>query len=179
MSKNVQTNIQLHSLHILVRLCSKSFKLGFSNMWAKNFQAQFQRGRGARDQTANISWIMEKAKEFQKNLNFCLIDYAKAFDCDYNQLWKILKVMGVPDHLTYLLIKLYAGQEATVRTGHGTTNWLQIGKGVWQGYMLSSCLFNFYAEYTMWNAGLDKPQAGIKIARTEISTTSVMQIIPH
>ena len=96
---------------------------------------------------ANICWIIEKAREFQKNIYFCFIDDAKAFDCvDHNKLWKILKEMGIPDHLTCLLRSLYAGQEATVRTGHGTTDWFQIGKGVRQGCMLSPCLFNFYAE---------------------------------
>ena len=112
---------------------------------------------------------MEKAREFQKNIYFCFIDYAKAFDCvDHNQLWKILKEMGIPDHLTCLLKNLYAGQEATVRTGHGTTDWFQIGKGVRQGCILSPCLFNFYAEYIMKNAGLEEAQAGIKIARRNI-----------
>ena len=107
-----------------------------------------------------------KVREFQKNIYFCLIDYAKAFDCvDHNKLWKILKQMGIPDHLTGLLRNLYSGQEATVRTGHGTTDWLQIGKGVRQGYILSPCLFNLYAEYIMRNAGLEEAQAGIKIAR--------------
>ena len=103
-----------------------------------------------RDQLANIHWIMEKAREFQKNIYFCFIDYAKAFDCvDQNQLWKILREMGIPDHLTFLLRNLYTGQEATVRTGHGTTDWFQIRKGVCQGCILSPCLFNFYAEYIM------------------------------
>ena len=122
----------------------------------------------AEDQIANIHWIMEKAREFQKNI--CFIDYAKAFDCvDHNKLWKILKEMGIPDHLTCLLRNPYAGQEATVRTGHGTTDWFQIGKGVCQGYILSPCLFNFYAEYIMRNAGLKEAQAGIKIARININ----------
>ena len=113
---------------------------------------------------------MEKAREFQKNIYFCFIDYAKAFDCvDHNKLWKILKEMGIPDHLTCLLRKLYAGQETTVRTGHGTTDWFQIGKGVCQGCILSPCLFNFYAEYIMRNAGLEEAQAGIKIARRNIN----------
>ena len=112
---------------------------------------------------------MEKAREFQKNFYFCFIVYAKAFGwVDHNKLWKILKVMGIPDHLTCLLRNLYAGQEATVRTGHGTTDWFQIGKGVRQGYILSPCLFNFYAEYTMRNAGLEEAQAGIKIAGRDI-----------
>uniref|UniRef100_A0A4W2F230 Reverse transcriptase domain-containing protein n=1 Tax=Bos indicus x Bos taurus TaxID=30522 RepID=A0A4W2F230_BOBOX len=113
---------------------------------------------------------MEKAREFQKNTYFCFIDYAKAFDCvDHNKLWKILKEMGIPDHLTFLLRNLYEGQEATVRTGHGTTDWFQIGKGVRQGYILSPCLFNLYAEYIMRNAGLEEAQAGIKIAGTNIN----------
>ena len=133
-------------------------------------QAGFRKGRGTRDQIANIYWIIEKAREFQKNIYFCFIDYAKAFGCvDHNKLWKILKEMGIPDHLTCLLRNLYAGQEATVRTGHGTTDWLQIEKGVHKGYILSPCLFNFYAEYIMWNAGLDEAQAGIKIARWNIN----------
>ena len=113
-------------------------------------QAGFRKGRGTRDQIANICWIIEKAREFQKNIYFCFIDYAKAFDCvDHNKLWKILKEMGIPDHLICLLRNLYAGQEATVRTGHGTTDWFQIGKGVHQGCKLSPCLFNLYAEYIM------------------------------
>ena len=120
----------------------------------------------ARDQIANIHWIIEKAREFQKNIYFCFIDYAKAFDCVYhNKLWKILQEMGIADHLTCLLRNLYAGQEATVTTGHGTTDWFQIGKGVHQGCILSPCLFNFYAEYIIRNAGLEEAQAGIKIAR--------------
>ena len=119
-------------------------------------QAGFRQGRGTRDQIASIHWIIEKAREFQKNIYFCFIDYAKAIDCvDHKTLWKILKEMGIPDHLTCLLRNLYAGQEATDRTGHGTTDWFQIGKGVHQGCRLSPCLFNFYAEYIMRNAGLE------------------------
>ena len=111
-----------------------------------------------------------KAREFQKNIYFCFTDYAKAFDCvDHNKLWKILREMGIPDHLTYLLRNLYAGQEATLRTGHGTTDWFQIGKGVCQGCILSPCLFNFYAECIMRNAGLEETQAGIKIARRNVN----------
>ena len=133
-------------------------------------QAGFRKGRGTRDQIANIRWIMEKARDFQKNIYFCFIDYAKAFDCvDHNKLWKILKEIGIPDHLTCLLRNLYAGQEAIVRTGHETTDWLQIGKGVHQGCILSPCFFNFYAEYITRNAGLDDTQAGIKIARRNIN----------
>ena len=111
-------------------------------------QAEFRKGRGIRDQIANIRWIIEKAREFQENIYFCFIDYAKTFDCvDHNKLWKILKEMGIPDHLTCLLRNLYAGQKATVRTGHGTMDLFQIGKGVPQGCILSPCLFNLYAEY--------------------------------
>ena len=117
-------------------------------------QAGFRKGRGNRDQIANIHWIIEKARQFQKNIYF--IDYTKAFDCvDHNKLWKILQEMGIPDHLICPLRNLYAGQEATVRTGHGTTDWFQTGKGVPQGCVLSPCLFNLYAEYIMrstsWN----------------------------
>ena len=133
-------------------------------------QAGFRKGRGTKDQIGNICWIMEKAREFQKNIYFCFIDYAKAFDCvDHNKLWKILKEMRIPDHLTCLLRNLYAGQEATVRTGHGKTDWLQIGKGVRQGCILSLCMFNLYAEYIMRNAGLEEAQAGIKIAGRTIN----------
>ena len=133
-------------------------------------QAGFRKRRGTRDEIANIYWIMEKEREFQKNIYFCFIDYAKAFDCvDHNKLWKILKEMGIPNHLTCLLRNLYAGQEATVRNGHGTIDWFQIGKGVCQGCILSPCLFNFYAEYIMRNAGLKEAQAGIKIAERNVN----------
>ena len=126
--------------------------------------------RGTKDQIANIHWIFRKAREFQKNICFCFIDYAKAFDCvDDNKLWKILQEMGILDHLTCLLRNLYAGQKVTVKTGHGTTDWFQIGKEVLQGCMLSPCLFNFYAEYIMRNAELDEAQAGIKIAGRNIN----------
>uniref|UniRef100_A0A4W2GUH4 Reverse transcriptase domain-containing protein n=1 Tax=Bos indicus x Bos taurus TaxID=30522 RepID=A0A4W2GUH4_BOBOX len=132
-------------------------------------QAGFRKGRGTRDQIANIRWIMEKAREFQKNIYFCFIDYAKAFDCvDHNKLWKILEEVGIPDHLNCFLRNLYAGQEAIVRTGHGTTDWFQIGR-VRQGCILSPCLFNSYAEYIMRNAGLEEAQTGIKIARRNIN----------
>ena len=113
---------------------------------------------------------MEKAREFQKNISFCFVDYAKAFDCvDHKKLWKILKEMGIPDHLTCFLRNLYAAQEATVRTGHGKTDWFQIGKEVRQGCILSPCLFNFYAEHIMRNTGLDEAQAGTKIAWRNIN----------
>ena len=122
--------------------------------------AGFRKGRGTRDHIANIHWIIKKAREFHKNIYFCFIDCAKAFDCvNHDKLWKILKKMGIPDNLTYLLRNLYAGQEATLRTGHGTTGWFQIGKGVSQGCILSPYLFNLYAEYIMRNAGLDEAQA--------------------
>ena len=133
-------------------------------------QTGFRKGRGTRDQIANIRWIIEKAREFQKNIYFCFNDYAKAFDCvDHNKLWKILQDVGLPNHLTCLLRNLYAGQEATVRTGHETTDWFQTGKGAHQGCILSPCLFNFYAEYIMRNAGLEEAQAGIKIAGRNIN----------
>ena len=115
-------------------------------------------------------WIIEKVTEFQKYVYFCFIDYAKAFDCvDHNKLWKILQEMGIPDHLTCLLGNMYAGKESTVRTGHGTTDWFQIGKGICQGSILSPCLFNLYAEYIMRNAGLEEAQAGIKTARRNVN----------
>ena len=134
-------------------------------------QSGFRKGRGTRDQIVNICCIIKKAIEFQKNIYFCFIDYAKAFDCvDHNKLWKILKEMGIPDHLTcHILRNLYECQEATVRTGNGTTDWFQIGKGLRQGCILSPCLFNLYAEYIMQNARLDETQAEIKIARRNIN----------
>ena len=144
----------------------------YINQELPSVQVGFRKGKGTRYQIANIRWVIKRASEFQKTIYFCFI--AKVFDCvDHNKLWKILKVMGIPDHLTCLLRNLYAAQEATVRTGQGTTDWFQIGKGVRQGYILSPCLFNIYAEYIMRNAGLDEPQAGIKIAG-EISITSDM-----
>ena len=133
-------------------------------------QARCRKSRGTRDQIANIHWINKKATEFQKNIYFCFNDYAKAFDCvDNNKLWKILQNMGIPEHLTCLLRNLYAGQEAIVRTGHVTTDWFQIRKGVRQRCILSPCLFNLYAEYIMRNAGLGEAQTVIKIARRNIN----------
>ena len=133
-------------------------------------QAGFRKGRGTRDQIVYICWIMQKAREFQKNIYFCFIDYAKAFDyVNHNKLWKILQEMGIPDHLICLLRNLHAGQEATVRIGHGTTDWYQVGKGVHQNCILSPCLFNLYAEYIMRNARLDEAQAGIKSDRRNIN----------
>ena len=133
---------------MLARYCSKTFKLGskqYVNRELSDVQAGYRKGKGTRDQIANIRWIIEKVKEFQKNIYFCFIDYTKVFDCvDHNKLWKILTEMGLLDHITCLLRNLYAGQEAIVRTGQGTTDWFQIGKGVCQGCILSSCLFNLF-----------------------------------
>ena len=138
----------------------------YVNCELPDVQAGFRKGRGTRDQIANIHLIIEKARDFLKNIYFCFIDYTKAFDCvDHNKLWKILQEMGIPDHLNCLLRNLYAGQEATVRFGHGTIDWFQIGKGC----ILSSCLFNLYAEYIVWHARLDESQAEIKIAGRNIN----------
>ena len=140
----------------------------YVNRELSDVQAGFRKGRGTRDQIANICWIIEKAREFQKDIYFCFIDYAKVFNCvDHNKLWKILKEIVIPDHLTCLLRN--AGQEATVRTGHGTTDGFQIGKGVHQGCILSPCLFNLYADYIMRKAGLEETEAGIKIAGRNIN----------
>ena len=134
-----------------------------------DIQAGFRKGRGTRDQTANICWIIKKARVPEKHL-FLLYWLCQTFDyVDHNKLWKILKEMGIPDHLTCLLRNLYAGQEATVRSGHGTTNWFQIGKRVRQGCILPPCLLNLYADYIMRNAGLEEAQAGVKIARRNIN----------
>ena len=142
----------------------------YVNRELPDVQAGFRKGRGTRDQIANTSWIIEKAREFQENIYFCFIDYARAFDCvDRNKLWKILQEMGISGHLTCLLRNLYAGQEARVRTGHGTTHWFQIGKGVHQSCILSLCLFNFYTDYIMRNAGLEEAQAWIKITGRNIN----------
>ena len=133
-------------------------------------QVGFRKGRGTRHQIVNICWIMEKAREFHKNTYFFFIDYGKAFDCvDHNKLWKILQDIGIPDHLTCLLQNLYAVQEATVRTRHGTMDSFKIGKEVCQGCILWPCLFNLYAEYIMRNAGQEETQAGIKIAGRNIN----------
>ena len=142
-------------------------------------QAAFRKkGRATRDQIVSICWIIEKAREFQKNIYFCVIDYAKAFDCvDHSKLWEILQEMGIPDHLTCLLRNLCAGQEATVRTRHGPTDWFQIGKGICQGCILSPCLFNFYAEYIMRNTGLEEAQLESRL-QGEISINPNMQMTP-
>ena len=148
----------------------------YVNWELADVQAGFRKGRGTRDQIANIRWIMERAREFQKNIYFCFIDYAKAFDCvDHNKLWEILKEMGIPDHLTCLLRNLYPGQKARVRTGHGTIEWFQIEKGEHQGYILSLCLFNLYAEYIMRTLGWKKHKLESKLLG-EISITSDMQM---
>ena len=142
----------------------------YVNCELPDVQAGLRKGKGTKDQIASICWIIKKASEFQKNIYFYFIDYAKAFDCvDHNKLWKILKEIGIPDHLTCIVRNLYAGQEATVRTGHGTTDWFQIGKGVHQGYVLLPCLLNLYAEYIMRNSRLEEAEAGIKIARRNIN----------
>ena len=142
----------------------------YMNWELTDIQAGFRKGRGTRDQIANIHWIIEKTTEFQWNIYFCFIDYAKPFDCvDHNKPWKSLKEMGIPDHLSCLLRNLYAGQEATIRTSHGTMDRFKIGNGVRQGCILSPCWFNLYAEYAIWNARLDEAQAGIKIARRNIN----------
>ena len=147
----------------------------YVNWELPDVQAGFRKGRGTRDQ---IHWIIKKAREFQKNIYFCFIDYAKAFDCvDHHKLWKILQEMGIPNHLTCLLRNLYAGQEATVRTGHGTIDWFQIGKGVHQGCILSPCLFNFYAETSWEMLGWKKHKLESRLPG-EISITSDMQMIP-
>ena len=142
----------------------------YMNHELPDVQAGFGKGRGNRDQIANIHLTIKKAREFQKNIYFCFIDYAKAFQCvDHKKLWKILKEMVIPDHLSCLLRNLYAGQEATVKTRRGTTDWFQMGKRVYQGCILSPCLFNWYAEYIMRNARLDEAQARIKIDSRNIN----------
>ena len=150
----------------------------YENCELPYIQAGFRKGRGTRDQIANIHWIIEKARKFQKKYLFLFIDYAKAFDCvDQNQLWKSLKEKGILDYLTCLLINLYAGQEATVTTRHGT-DWIQIGKGVHQDCILSSCLFNLYAEYIMQNLDWMKHKLESRLPG-DISITSNMQMTPH
>ena len=173
MPKNAQTTTQMHSSHTLVKRCSKFSKSGFSNMWTVNFQMfklVLEKAEEPEIKLPTSNGSLKRQDNSRKNIYFCFIDYAKAFDCvDHNKLWKILKEMGIPDHLTCLLRNLYAGQEATVRTGHGTTDWFQIGKGVCQACILSLCLFNLYAEYIMRNVGLEEAQAGNKIAGRNIN----------
>ena len=171
--KNSQTTCTIALISYASKVTLKILQASLhqcTNCELSDVQAGFRKGRGTRDQIANICWIIKKAKEFQENIYFCFIDYAKAFDCvDHNKLWKILKEMGIPDHLTCLLRNLYAGQEATVRTGHGTTDWFQIRKVGHQGCILSPCLFNLYAECILKNAGLEEAQARIKIAGRNIN----------
>ena len=172
--KYVLTIEQLRSSPMLVRSCLKSRMRGrlqnYVNQELPDVQAGFRKGRGTRDQIANIHWNIEKAREFQKNINPYFIDYAKAFDCvDHNKLWKALKEMGIPDHFTCLLRNLYMGQEAIVWTLYGTTDWFKLEEGVWQGCLLSPCLFNLYTEHIMRNAGLDELQPGIRRGERNIS----------
>ena len=159
MPKNVQTTTQLHSSHMLPKVMLSILQASlqqYINQQHRDVQDRFRKGRGTRDQIASIHWIIEKAREFHKNIYFCFIDYNKAFDCvNHNKLWNILKEMGIPDHLTCLLGNLYEGQEATVRTRHETMDWFQIGK--------------LYAEYIMRNTGLEETQAGIKIPGRNIN----------
>ena len=158
-----------HASKVMLKILQARFQqyLNHELPWV---QAGFRKSRRARDQIAKIHWFTKKAREFQTNIYFCFIDYAKAFDCVvHNILWKILQEMETPDHLTCFLRSLYAGQEAAVRTGHRTTDWFQIGKGVHQACILSPCLFNLYAEYIMQNPGLDEAKAGLKIAGRNIS----------
>ena len=158
-------------------ICGTTMWIYFTELDTKMFW-DGRKGRGTRDQIANIRWIIEKAREFQKNMYFCFIDYAKTFDSvDHSKLWKILQEMEILDHLICLLRNLYAGQEATVRTTHGTIDWFQIGKGVYQGCILSLCLFNLHAEYIMQNAWLDESKAAVKIGRRNI-TALVMPMTP-
>jgi len=172
--KNVLTIEQLDSSPMLIRSCLKSRMLGrlqnYVNQELPDVQAAFRKGRGTRDQIANIYWIIEKAREFQKNINLCFIDYAKTFDCvAYNKLWKALKEMGIPGHFTCLLRNLYRGQEELVWTLCGTTDWFKLEEGVRQGCLLSPCLFSLYTEHIMRNARLDELQAGIKTGGRNIN----------
>jgi len=164
MFKLLHSSLVSHSSKVMLKILQARLQQCVSRE-LPDVQAGFRKDRGTRDQIANIHCIIDKAREFQKSMYFCFIDYAKAFDyVDHNKLWKILKQMGIPDHLTCLLRNLYAGQEAIVRTRHETTDWFQIGKGVHQDCILSPCLFDLYAEYIMQNARLLEAQAEIKIA---------------
>ena len=173
MPKNDPTTAQLHSSHMLVKWYLKFSKPGFSNTWIVNFQIfklVLEKAEEPEIVLPTSAGSSKKQESSRKNIYFCFIGYAKAFDCvDHNKLWKILKEIGIPDHLTCPLRNLYAGQEATVRTGHGTTDWFQIRIGVRQGFILSPCLFNLYAEYLMRNGGLEEAQAGLKIAGRNIN----------
>ena len=158
-----------HASKIMLKILQDRLQQ-YMNQEISDVQAGFRKGRGARDQIANNCWIIEKTREFQKSIYFCFIDNTKAFNCvDNNKLLKIIQEMEIPGHLTYLPRNLYAGQEATVITGHETTDWFQIGKGVHQGCILSPCLFNLYAEYILRNVGLDEAESRIKISRRNIN----------
>ena len=178
MPNNAQSNAQLHSSHTLTRSYSRLSKPGLENCELPEVQVVFRKGRGTRDQIADIHWIIEKAREFQKDIYFCFIDYATTFDCvDHNKLWKILKEMGIRDHLICLLRNLYAGQEAKVRTGHGTTDWFQIRKGVCQGCILS-CAYLTYMQSTSWEmSGWMKHKLESRLPG-EISISSNTQMTP-
>ena len=180
MPKNAQTTVTLisHASKVVLGILQARLQQ-YMNCEIPDVQAGFRKGRITRDQIANICWIIKKAREFQKNIFFCFIDYTKAFDCvDHSKLWKIHKEMGIPDHLTCLLRNLSVGQEATVRTRHGTTDWFQIGKGVRQGCILSPCLFKLYAEYIMRNTGLDEDKLEPRFLG-EMSITSNMLKAQH
>ena len=157
-----------HSSKVMLKILQARLQQ-YMNWELSDVHAIFTKGRGTRDQIANICWIIE-TREFWKNIYFCFIDYVKDFVCvDHNKLWKILQEMEIPDHLTCLLRNLYAGQEERVKTGHGTADWFQMRNGVHQDFIVSPYIFNFYAEYIMWNTGLDEAQAGIKIVRRFIN----------
>ena len=168
-TNNPTTALISHASKVILKILQGRLQQ-YMNCDFPDVQAGLGKGRGARDQIANIHWLIEKVRAFQENIYFSLIDYAKAFDCvNHKKLWKILQEMGIPDTLIFLLRNLYAGQEATVRTRNGTTDWFQIGKGGRQGGTLSPCLFNLYAVYIMRNTGLEEAQAGIKIAGRNIN----------
>ena len=180
MPKDAQTTAQLHSFHTLSKLCSKVSKPGFNSTSTVNLQMfKLDLEKPEEPEIKLLTSIgSSKKQEFQKNIYFCFSDYAKAFDCvDGSRLWKIFQEMGIPDHLTRLLRNLYTGQEAIVRTGDGTADWFQIGKGVHWGCILSPCLFNWDAEYIMWNAGLDERKLVSRLPG-EIPITSDMQMTP-
>ena len=168
-----------HTSKVILKILQASLQQ-YMNCELPDVQPGFRRGRGTRDQIANIHWVIKKARKLQKNIYFCFIDYAKSFDCvDHSKLWKILKEMGITDHMTCLLRNLYVGQEATVRTGHGTTDLFQIGKGVCQDCILSPGLFNLYAEYIMQNARLDEAQLESRLLGEISITSNNMQMTPH
>ena len=171
MPKNAQTTAQYHSSHMLAKQYSKFSKQGFNSTWTKNFQMFKLDLEKAEEPDIKLPTSIGSPKKQESSRKTSILYWlCQAFDClDHNKLWKILQEMGIPDHLTWLLRNLYAGQEATVRNGHGTTDWFQIGKGVRQGCILSPYLLNFYAECIMWNARLDEAQAGIKTARRNIN----------